>query len=75
MNGPVVALATHDDGRGPALYAGGWYTVAFDSGDSFVAKWGYPAPDLEPPTLSCPPSVLVLDEPRRARRARSSPSP
>jgi hypothetical protein len=60
MNGPVEALATHDDGSGPALFAGGSFSV-FDSRDGYLAKWALPL-DLEPPTLACPPSVLVLDE-------------
>jgi len=54
---PVNALSVFDDGGGPALYAGGGFTVADDSGDSFVAKWGN-----EPqPVLSCPPTVYVKD--------------
>jgi hypothetical protein len=37
-----LTLAVHDDGfgGGPALYAGGTFTTAFDSGDSYLAKWG-----------------------------------
>ena len=60
VDGRVFALAVYDDGGGPALFAGGEFSSALDSGDSYLAKWGYP-PDLEPPTLACPSSVLVLD--------------
>jgi hypothetical protein len=56
----VLALVVHDDGGDPALFVGGDFSSALDSGDSYLAKWGLP-PDLEPPTLSCPSSVLVLD--------------
>jgi hypothetical protein len=43
MNGSVVALTVLDDGNGlSALYAGGDFTSAIDSGDSFLAKWGCP---------------------------------
>jgi len=59
VDGWVYALAVHDDGSGAALFVGGAFN-AFDSGDSSLAKWGH-APDLEPPTLSCPSSVLALD--------------
>jgi hypothetical protein len=48
-------------GSGPALFAGGSFSAAFDSRDSFLAVWGHP-PDLEPPTLSCPPSILGPDD-------------
>jgi hypothetical protein len=34
------ALAVFDDGDGPALFAGGYFHAAGDSGDSFLAKWG-----------------------------------
>jgi hypothetical protein len=57
--GPHVgALAVYDDGTGPALFAGGGFRIALDSGDSFLAKWGR---DTKPPTLSCPSSVFVLE--------------
>ena len=36
----VFALTVFDDGGGAALYAGGEFTTAIDSGDSFLAKWG-----------------------------------
>jgi hypothetical protein len=39
---PVMALTTFDDGSGTALYAGGTFGSAFDSGDSYLAKWGCP---------------------------------
>jgi len=59
MSDTVRALAVYDDGNGPALYAGGDFTVAFDSGDSFLAKWG--CSDTTPPVLSCPTSIDVRD--------------
>ena len=46
----VYALSVHDDGAGPALYAGGSFTSAVDSGDSFIAKWGCERPA---PTTYC----------------------
>jgi hypothetical protein len=36
----VHDLTVYDDGGGPALYAGGTFTSALDSGDSYIAKWG-----------------------------------
>jgi hypothetical protein len=62
MNGTVLALIVHEDGDGRALIAGGEFTTALDSGDGFVARWGYTGIDLDPPMLDCPSSVLVLDE-------------
>jgi hypothetical protein len=59
-NDRVAALVVFDDGGGAALYAGGAFDSAPDSGDSFLAKWGFPL-DLDPPRLSCPASVMVLD--------------
>ncbi len=58
-NGAVEALVVHEDGGGTALYAGGEFTLAIDSGDSHLAKWG--CLDTTPPELSCPSSVTVLD--------------
>ena len=55
----VLALAAHDDGTGPALFAGGDFTTATDSGDSFLAKWS--CDDSTAPVLSCPSSMTVLD--------------
>jgi hypothetical protein len=55
----VVALTVYDDGTGPALYAGGHFTSAFDSGDSFLAKWG--CADTTAPALTCPSSITVVD--------------
>jgi len=40
VNGSVTALAPFDDGHGPALFVGGGFSTNFDSGDSFLAKWG-----------------------------------
>jgi hypothetical protein len=50
----VFALASYDDGvRGaPELYAGGFFTSAGDSGDSYLARWGR---DTAPPVLSVAP--------------------
>ena len=61
MNWEVHALAGYRDGSGPALFAGGSFSSALDSGDSFVAKWGYPEIDEVPPMLSCPPFVIAAD--------------
>jgi hypothetical protein len=36
----VLALSAFDDGDGEALYAGGTFTSAIDSGDSYLARWG-----------------------------------
>jgi hypothetical protein len=55
----VEALAAYDDGGGPALYAGGTFTSATDSSDSFLAKWG--CPDSVPPVISCPPPIYAPD--------------
>jgi len=61
-SGPVLALAALDDlGRGgPALVAGGAFTSALDSHDSFLARWRG-CPDTIPPVLSCPTSMTVTD--------------
>jgi len=55
----IQALAVYDDGNGPALFAGGDFTVTHDSGDSYLAKWG--CPDTTPPTIVCPAPITVLD--------------
>jgi len=39
MNGGVEALAVLDDGTGPALYAGGWFTTAGGVRVDRVARW------------------------------------
>jgi hypothetical protein len=41
-NGGVLALESFDDGSGagPALFVGGNFEEALDSGDAFLAKWG-----------------------------------
>jgi len=54
----AAALAVYDDGCGPALFAGGSFSSAYDSGDSYLAQWGC---DTTAPVLSCPPPVVVLD--------------
>jgi hypothetical protein len=60
MNGPVLALAVYAGSGGPALFAGGDFFSAFDSGDSYLAKWGC-EPDTTAPVLACPLSVTRLD--------------
>jgi len=42
----VVALAVFDasDGVGAALFAGGDFGSAYDSGDSLLARWACPFP-------------------------------
>jgi hypothetical protein len=35
----VRALAVFDGGEGLALYAGGGFRLAHDSGDAFLARW------------------------------------
>jgi len=55
----VFCLGVYDDGSGPDLYAGGTFSSAIDSGDSFLARWG--CLDTTPPLLSCPSSVTVTD--------------
>jgi hypothetical protein len=40
--GSIKAFVGYDDGTGSALIAGGLFTSALDSGDSFVAKWSCP---------------------------------
>jgi hypothetical protein len=61
MHSAVRTLVALDDAAGPALCAGGEFFSAFDSGDSYLAKWGYAEPDLVAPALSCPSSVDALD--------------
>ncbi len=65
MDGAVVALGVFNDRTGPALYAGGLFTSALDSGDSYLAKWG--CPDTNPPTISCPPAIVVDDRRNNGR--------
>ena len=59
MNDGVLALLVHDDGSGPALFAGGSFTSAFDSSDSYLAKWG--CPDTAPPVITCPSPITVIE--------------
>ena len=47
MNNAVHTLTVFDDGGGPALYAGGDFSRALGSGDSYLAKWG--CKDTTPP--------------------------
>jgi hypothetical protein len=54
----VHALTVFDDGSGPALFAGGDYRSALDSGDSYLAEWGC---DTTPPTISSRPTLRVPD--------------
>jgi hypothetical protein len=61
MNSAAEAFAVFDDGSGygPALFAGGDFLRAFDSLDSYLARWQ--ACDSLAPTLACPSSVIVRD--------------
>lgn len=56
----VFALAAFDDGGGNALYAGGNFRRAIDSGDSYLARWD--CEDTTPPYLSCPAGLEVIDK-------------
>jgi hypothetical protein len=47
-SGSVLALLVFDDGSGPDLYVGGSFGGAFDSGDSYLARWGCRFPVLVP---------------------------
>jgi hypothetical protein len=40
----VLALTTHDDGTGPALYAGGFFTMAGGVPANRIAEWTRPGP-------------------------------
>jgi hypothetical protein len=42
----VYALASFDDGNGADLYVGGYFWRATDSGDSDLARWGCPFPEM-----------------------------
>ena len=53
----VNALAAFDTGDGPALYAGGGFSSAMDSGDSYLAKWGNPQGCGAPAISICEPLV------------------
>ena len=57
--GNVEALLVRGDGNGPSLFAGGWFSGVPDSGDSYLARWL--GCDTNPPSLSCPSSVSVID--------------
>lgn len=39
LNQPAFALLSYDDGRGPALWAGGNFTMAGDEASSYLARW------------------------------------
>jgi hypothetical protein len=58
MSAPVYALTVFDVGNVAALYAGGAFWGAYDSGDAFIAKW---RPETTPPTLHCPSAVVKPD--------------
>lgn len=62
VNNIVNALAVFDapGARGPALIAGGEFTSALDSTDSFVAAW-QGCLDTLAPVITAPSSVFVLD--------------
>jgi len=61
ITGSVADLEVFDAGAGPHLYAGGDFSSALDSGDSHLARWAGAGCDVEPPILSGPESVRVLD--------------
>ena len=42
MNDDVRALTVFDDGTGPALYAGGTFTIAGGGAIQYLAKAGWP---------------------------------
>ncbi len=46
----VLALTGFDDGAGRALYAGGSFRGALDSGDSYLAEWR--CESIQPPNLT-----------------------
>jgi hypothetical protein len=58
-SGAARALTVFNDRTGPALYAGGDFSSTPDSGDSYLAKWGFL--DTTPPSISCPTNVVVYD--------------
>ena len=58
LYGAVNALEAHEGDGLPALYVGGAFTSAIDSSDSFVALWGC---EDQPPVLSCPSAVNVIE--------------
>jgi hypothetical protein len=39
MGYPVYTLTAYDDGGGPALYAGGSFTIAGGVAANYIAKW------------------------------------
>jgi len=41
-NSPVLALTAFDDGTGPALYAGGEFTIAGGRSSANMGKWAAP---------------------------------
>jgi len=53
----VDALSTFDDGDGSALYAGGSFVLAFDSGDAYLAKWGNASGCGMPGITLCAPGI------------------
>ena len=62
VNDNVLALGVFDDGSpaGAALYVGGAFDLAPDSGDAFLARWQ--GCDLVPPELTCPENMSVIDK-------------
>jgi hypothetical protein len=61
-SGPVVALTTFDDGSGPALYAGGFFTTAGGLTVNSMAKWDPGAPGQWAPLGSGVGGTLPLVE-------------
>jgi len=61
MGSPIGSLTRSPTGSATnrRFFAGGTFASAFDSGDSFLAKWG--CPDATPPTIVCPEPVLAIE--------------
>lgn len=56
----INELASFDDGQGAALFAGGGFITAFDSNDSFLAKWGCLGIELVPGCHSNAAALVAL---------------
>src|SRR5687768_4870291 len=52
VNNLVLSMATFDDGGGPALYAGGFFSNAGSSGASRIARWDGASWSVVDPTSS-----------------------
>jgi hypothetical protein len=60
VNEDVYALAAFGNGAAPgnALFAGGAFTLAYDSLDTYLARW-QGCPDTLPPEIVCPPGITA----------------